>query len=355
MSILNTRISAFKNTRSTECIKGQIDTIELYLERIRNGTYKNSIAKVRDGDEEAKKQLPMVAMHGIFDGYRKKDLFIEASGLIILDIDDIEENLEEVKEDIMESSDHVLSAMISPSGDGIKILYYVNPDLVNADNYRQIGKKLISEFDFYGKVDYLSITDCLIMTYDPKILINKNVEPAFIYIKDTIKPKGELEKRDESKPLWDDVEDFFDTVLAEDIASKTNNNYHYIQVAILDLAKFGFTHPEEDLSFVIDYAENEFKHSNDNERRLKEVSSLSKNYPQTQWPYKLIESSEEEDDTYIDYSDYTTNRDEYPNSNDSSEDSESEEEGDGLVDYVSLKSKVIETLKKGIELEKRFL
>ena len=302
---------------------------------------KAAVEKVRGGNEEAKKQLPMVAMHGIFDGYRKKDLFIEASGIIILDIDDIEDDLEEVKQDIMESSNHVLSVMVGPSGDGVKILYYVNPDLVNADNYRQIGKQIVSNFDIYGKVDYLSVTDCLIMTYDTNILINKDVEPDFIYIKDTVKPKGELEERDGSKPLWEDVEDFFDTVLAENISEKTNNNYHYIQVAILDLAKFGFTHPEEDLSFVVDYAENEFKHSGENKRRFLEVSQLAKNYPQTQWPYRLIQS-DDEDDEYVDYSDYTPD----DAKSDTIDDTE-EKEDDGLVDYDTLFDKVIETTKEG--------
>lgn len=342
MSILDTRISTFKNTRSTEVIKSQVDSVGLYLERIQNGTYKKTIERLRGGDETAKLELPTVAFHGTFDTFRKKKDFIEASGLIILDIDDIdpEDNLEEIKADMLEESDHVLAIMVSPSGNGLKILYYVTPDLITADNYRQIGKQVISNFSLYGHVDYLSITDCLIMTYDPDIVINKDVEPAFIYIEETTTHKVELEKLDKDKALWEDVEDFFDTVLNDDIESKTNNNYHFIQVSLLDLAKFGFTHPEEDLSFVIDYSENAFGSSPKNKQRFLEASVVAKQYPKIQWPYKTFADNGESDDEYVDYSDYTQGDD------DAGGKAEGVEES-GLIDYLNFYNEVVEVVKEG--------
>ena len=97
--------------------------IEKALQYIKEGKFKAQIEKVRAGDKGVKTQLPTIAMHGIFSEERKKDQFIEASGLIILDIDDVDvEKLEEIKEEIMEYNDHVLAAMISPSGNGIKVL-----------------------------------------------------------------------------------------------------------------------------------------------------------------------------------------------------------------------------------------
>ena len=345
--ILEKEVSVFKATR--EIVVSHSETIRNLLQGVKEGKYKTQVEKVRAGDEEEKKNLPTIAFHGKFNGLRKKVEFIEASGIIILDIDDVEDDLQETKIDIMESSDNILAVMTSPSGNGIKVLYYVEPDLVNADSYRQIGKKIVSEFEIYGHVDYLSITDCLIVTYDPDILINEDVTPAHIYVNIEVEKVTELEKLNEEMELWTDVEDFFETVLSEDIASKTNNNYHYIQVAILDLAKFGFTHPKEDLSFVIDYAEMNFKHSAANKTRFLEVVELSKSYQQSQWPYRLnshFEDGEEEADDYIDYSEYTTKKPSKKNTEGTVENAD-EIELDGMVNYDTLFDSVVEVVKEG--------
>lgn len=343
--ILDKKVTYFRGTRDIEV--GGTWTIRETLKAIKNGNYNEPIKKLRAGDEEIKKNLPTVAVHGLFEYERKKKDFYEASGLIILDIDDVEEEeIEETKQMIMDDSDHVVAVMTSPSGNGIKALYYVQPELVTADNYRQIGKQIITDFDTYGNVDFLSVTDCLIMTSDSKILINEEATPAFIFIKDSIQLKGELEELDESRELWDSAEDFFETVLANDIAQKTNNNFHYIQVAILDLAKFGFKHPQEDLSFVVDYAESEFKVSRDNHQRFAEVTELATTYPQIHWPYKLIQS-DEPDDEYIDYSNMAPDDDLIVKTESFTGEEDGELEGDGFVDYSTFFEKVLETAAEG--------
>lgn len=339
MSILDTKISHFRSTTDTE-VAGQY-TIGEALIAFRDGKYKEQIQKLRSGNESIKKYLPTMAMHGIFKHFRKASDFVEASGIVILDIDDIEiEDIVETKQDIMDSSNHVLAVMTSPSGTGIKVLYYVEPDLVNKDSYRLLGKDLISNFTIYGDVDVLSLTDCLIATYDPHILINEDVVAELILIEPIEVIVGQLEKLDDTKTLWDNAEDFFETVLSSDIAQKTNNNFHYIQVAILDLAKYGFTHPAEDLSFVIDYAESEFKQSNNNKQRFLEIVEISKGYCQTKWAYKLFLDTNEQDDEYIDYSDFKVDQN-------SEEQKQVEVEFDGLIDYDTLWSRCIVTMAEG--------
>jgi KaiC/GvpD/RAD55 family RecA-like ATPase len=355
MEILETRISVFKNTRETEVLKG-VHTIASELEKFQNGEYKNTILKIRAGDSELKKSLPTIAFHGTFENYRKASEFVEASGIIILDIDDIDPDydLEEIKADIMDSCAHILSVMVSPSGNGLKVLYCVNKDLINADNYRQVGKQLVNDFSEYGKVDYLSITDCLISTYDPLILINEWAEPAYIYIKESIAPtKGKLEARDEEKRLWDDAEEFFETVLAEDIESKTTSNFHYIQVAIFDLAKYGFKHPSSDLKFVIDYAEQAFKYSKDNSKRFDECVGIAQGQFQLAWPYDTTKNFEEDEEEDLpDYSEYSVKPKSKPNVKrenveDIKEEEEDQEELDGLIDYSNIYERVLEVAKEG--------
>jgi len=341
--MIEQKVSFFASTSETETfISFPIGDL---LKMIKNGDYKEQVEKVRKGEKEHKTKLPTIAFHGIFDEYRKKANFAEASGLIILDIDNVDlEEIEEAKADIMDSSNHVLAVMISPSGNGLKVLYYIQPYLVNADSYRQIGKQLVSEFDIYGNVDYLSVTDCLIMTYDPNILINEDVEPAFIYVKEVNKKKAELEELDKSKALWEDAEEFFETVLSQDIESKTSNNYHYIQVSMLDLAKFGFVHPDQDLSFVIDYAEEAFHSSPDNKKRFLEVAEVAKQYPQTQWPYKLIsEDGFYDDEEEVDYSSHIETKEKTPENNDLS----NPKKENGLIDYSKLFDHVLDVAKQG--------
>ena len=337
--ILEQKVSFFKTTKNTQVL-GNFP-ISKGLDFIKNGKYKQQIDQVRAGNKSVKTQLPTIAMHGIFSHERKKDQFIEASGIIILDIDDVQiDQIEDIKKEIMQGSDSVLAAMVSPSGNGIKVLYYVSPELVTADNYRQIGKQLVQDFMMYGNVDYLSTTDCLIMTYDPNILINEDVEPAFLHIQTAEVVTSQLEPKDPNRELWDDAEEFFETVLANNIEEKTNNNFHYIQVAVLDLKKFGFEHPKQDLTFVIDFAEACFKRSADNKRRFLEVVELAKSYPQTQWAYKAKREQQEVDEEYIDYSEmYNTQAIE----NDTME----EQEDNGLINYDTLYDKVVEVIKEG--------
>lgn len=349
--ILDKKVSFFKTTRATEVL-GNFP-IRKALEYIEQGKYSSQIEKLRSGDASAKIRLPTVAMHGIFSHERKKDQFIEASGLIILDIDDVEvDQIEDIKSEIMQDHESVLCAMKSPSGNGIKVLYYVNPELITADNYRQIGKQLVLNFATYGSVDYLSVTDCLIMTYDPNIMINEDVVADHIFVEDVkVDQDKKLEPRDKSKQIWEDAQQFFETVLERNIEQKTNNNFHYIQVAILDLKKFGFEHPKEDLSFVIDFAESCFKKSADNKQRFLEVVELSKQYPQTQWPYRL-DNGDEEEEEFVDYAAKYAFEDqeafeEHCPTHHVDEDEDEDEKSGGLIDYDRLYERVIEVIREG--------
>jgi len=346
MNLLRSEISFFNSITKTEVVRKPY-SIQNCIEDIREGTYKDIVQKVRGGNSEIKKQLPAIATHGVFRDFREKKDFILASGIIIVDIDDIDDDIEEVKEDIMSSFDYVFSVMVSPSGNGVKALCFVEPDLVTADNYREIGKYLSKDFQGYGKsVDWLSITDCLIMTWDPKILVNYEVTPATVYLKETTIHTVELEPLDKNKTLWDDVEEFYMTVLSENIDQKSSNNFHYLQMAMLDLAKYGFTHPKDDLSFVIDYAEAVHKRSNDNKTRFLELVEICKKYPQTLWPYKTTrESIEEDEEPEYDYSEYVKK----PNQpSDSSSKEESVEDGnEGMVDYDSFTERLLQVAMEG--------
>ena len=336
---LDINVSYFKGTKHTEVL-GNFPIVKA-LEWIKDGKFKSEISELRAGNKNVKTKLPTVAMHGIFSHERRAADFIEASGLIILDIDDVkQEELESIKNEVFED-ESVAAAMISPSGNGIKVLYHIESDLITADSYRQIGKQLVQEYAHYGDVDYLSVTDCLIMTYDPNILIREDAKASHIILEKEVERTSTLEDLDKTRALWDDAQEFFETVLEDNIAEKTNNNFHYIQVSVLDLKKFGFVHPKDDLSFVIDNAESHFKRSADNKTRFLEVVELAKKYPQTQWPYKSAKAAVEEEE-YIDYTQYLDDEEGM------TQDIETEDQDEtGLINYDTLYDKVVNVIKEG--------
>ena len=352
MSILNTKVSWFKTTRKTE-VQPPFP-IDSFLKAIKGGNLKDKIGRLRNGERDIKKELPTIAFHGQFEYSRKAENFIEASGIVILDIDSMNpDDLEETKQEIMDSSDSVLAAMVSPSGNGIKVLYYVEPDTITKENYRAIGKEVITQFADYGDVDFLSITDTMIMTYDPNILINEDAYPDVVNVKEVKVESVDLERRDESKVLWEDAEDFFEVVLDSQIIQRTTSNFHFIQVSLLELAKFGFTHPTQDLSFVIHYSEEHFKMSGENKQRFIEAAKIASSKSQTRWAYDTRAPREEM--VEIDYSafkDDEAGMQIYDGDGDDEVvgldlDEDEDIESTGVIDYSSLYNSVVEVILEG--------
>lgn len=346
--ILEKKVSWFKSTKQTEVQKAF--PISSFLELIKNGRYKEQIEKLRSGgDKSIKTQLPTIAFQGLFEYSRKANNFIESSGLIILDIDSMNpDDLEETKQEIMDSSDSVLATMVSPSGNGIKVLYLVEPILITKDSYRAIGKEVVSQFSDYGDVDFLSITDTLIMTYDSNILINEDVVADHVVIKEVKVEQIELPNRDASKNLFEDAEEFFEVVLDESIVDRVTSNFHYIQVAIFELAKFGFKHPNEDLSFVVNYSESHFKISGGNKTRFMEAVEVAKDLPQTKWAYDTRTPRKEVE--LIDYSQFQDDEEEgmtlYEDEDvDTQEINEDDE--DGLINYSKFYDSIVEVIREG--------
>lgn len=350
MSVLESKVSVFKST--TEIKKLGDYTLRECLEDIRSGKYKELTDKLRSSGtkEEAsgfKKRLPTCSVHGQFKTSRKKEDFINPNGIVVIDIDDItlEDPLEDIKQDIMDF-EYVIAAMISPSGTGIKVLALVEEGFITTDNYREVGKVLSEDFRVYeGTIDILSITDCLLLSTDSKILINEEAVPKKIFLKEKVLKKSNLEPLDKSKTLWDDVEMFYETVLLNSIQQKTNNNFHFIQVSILDLAKYGFNHPQHDLQFVIDYSEDAFHSSSENKDRFLGAVEAAKDVPQSLWPYKTTRKYEEE--STWDYSEFTSQEDFDPRDEEDLDEESEEEESDGLVDYSTFLQKVLDKAKEG--------
>ena len=351
---LDTEVSVFKTITSIDP-PSQISVGDV-LNDIISGRYKSQIDRLRGGDLEVKtSELPAIAFHGMFNGRRRKDNFYNQTGILIVDIDDITTNIEDVKQEIADSLDSCLAIMVSPSGDGLKCLYLIDDSALNRDNYTSYGREVKKLFERFGTIDVLSITDCLIMTYDPNMFINFDAIPdSIIQVRQVeVVQQSELPKRDSSKPLFEDIEEFYETVLLDEIDSRASNNFDFIRMSIFELAKYGFHHPNEDLSFVIDFSETCHKVSKSNKARLRESSEKAKSIQQSAWAYdtrgslstfevkskpKQVHIPEKNDDEPSHYSE------------DDGESSDSEDENDEydwFVDKSNFLSRIMDTVNEG--------
>ena len=114
-------------------------TVETALQRIQSGKQKQKIERVRQGDKEAKKQLPVVLWSGRFKE-RKDDSLQKHSGIIVLDFDHLSD-VNDAKSKLA-FDQHVLACWTSPSGDGVKAIVEIS----NPERHRAHFRTLCENF-----------------------------------------------------------------------------------------------------------------------------------------------------------------------------------------------------------------
>ena len=151
--------------------------VGLILERIRSGSSKELVKKIRAEKrkperQELKKQLPAICFSGIFT--KRSDASItEHSGLICLDFDGYQgqKELLQDKENLSKNK-YVYSVFISPSGNGLKVLVKIPADQDNHINYFNSLEKYFKSpyFDKTSK----NVSRVCYESYDPLIHVNEN-------------------------------------------------------------------------------------------------------------------------------------------------------------------------------------
>jgi len=130
------RVSLFKSCFDTSPLISK--DVGYFLDRIRNGKHSELIAQIRATTEKEKRSqlkqtLPIVLFAGVFTKRAKKDLK-SASGLIVLDFDNLP-NIQEKKKELI-SLPYVFACWVSPSGDGLKALVKIST-IQNDDEYKR--------------------------------------------------------------------------------------------------------------------------------------------------------------------------------------------------------------------------
>lgn len=187
------QVTVFKNLFNSTDVP-YIVPLWKVLERIRKGTSKELINKIREGDKSLKTKLPAILFHGEF-AQRNKDGLVKHSGLMVCDYDNFnnEEELNKTWEEVV-SNKHTLFCTISPSGNGIKSLIRI-PECDSRDHTRYF-KTFFDEYqnEFFDKSGS-DVSRVCFETYDPNCYINYNAEiytPQLIEIGYDVSEKAPL-------------------------------------------------------------------------------------------------------------------------------------------------------------------
>lgn len=197
IEILKKKISYSSNVRSKAY---QYITLFEALNSIRLGKYQTQVEDLRrvyklgknaiPGYRKRKKQLPVFLFSGIFSGRGFKfDLSIYTS-LIVLDIDKVDE-IEKTRE-LLKNDPHIIAVWLSPSGNGLKALSYIEYDRdINVTDawifheylaFPHISKYLSKKYELKIDKTGKDITRRCFVSHDPYIHLKSEFEPFRIDI-----------------------------------------------------------------------------------------------------------------------------------------------------------------------------
>ena len=166
-------ITIFKNIKETSTPFHR--SVDFVLNRIKEGKHKELIKSIRKETDKSKrnilkKNLPAICFSGTFSK-RSDDALIEHSGVICLDFDGYPTKKEMMLfKESLTKDEFVMSAFISPSGNGLKVLIKIPND---PDNHKRYFDALSNYFDSeYFDVTSKNISRVCYESYDNDIYIN---------------------------------------------------------------------------------------------------------------------------------------------------------------------------------------
>lgn len=177
MQLLNTEhtFSFYKNLLSAQAPDDEFDINQL-IEVIRYGYIKDEIKNLRglENKQERSKlkqsKLPCVTVSGTFNK-RNKNHLQEHSGLIQIDIDDLEEY--DAVFNTLIKDPYTFVAFKSPSGNGIKLIVKINPSIdTHLEQFLALQKYYLEEYTIEIDGACKDIARCMLLSYDPNIYCN---------------------------------------------------------------------------------------------------------------------------------------------------------------------------------------
>lgn len=164
------KVTIFKELFKTD-VPYHVDITKI-IDRIKTGTSKNIIEKIRNGNKDFKTKLPCIIFSGTFSQRNKKSL-LDHSGLLVIDFDKVD-NVNDFKNELKENK-HFMLLFVSPSGNGIKGVIKIPK--CNANEHAKYFKKFEDDFSFkYLDAGGSNVDRVCFESYDSDIYVNLDSE-----------------------------------------------------------------------------------------------------------------------------------------------------------------------------------
>lgn len=213
-----TSISLFENAYSKS--SDEVIPVDMFFENIQNGFWQDIVIPLRalkgEARDQAKKKVPCVTLAGTF-GSRKDDGLVEHSGLIAIDIDDLEDP--EAMKRTLSRDPYVYSIFVSIGGKGLCVVFKITPTR-HRDAFRGISEYLFNLYKVVVDPTSINVSRLRFVSYDPDLYLATDKVQKF-----TIYPKDKEPKKVDKIAF---VKTDFDEILNQVISGRINlcENYH---------------------------------------------------------------------------------------------------------------------------------
>ena len=192
------KVSYYKNISQVSTAPS-IVSAESVLQAIMDGNFKDDIIKLRSSDDKGavKKKLPCVVFSGVMDNpvnkvsrknvsyisYRDDKSLSAHSGLAVIDLDHVAD-LKGTKDKLCSMSE-VYSVFVSPSGDGLKVLFRIPANIKKHRGYYRAILKDLSDMGL-PDIDSTSINESRLcfVSWDEDLYLNEYADMYTSYIEE---------------------------------------------------------------------------------------------------------------------------------------------------------------------------
>lgn len=173
--VINNTVSLYETIHSKH---NSVYTVKQILALIKNEKFKSEISAIRLQDEkgkkdELKKKLPAVTISGVFNGNRIKQNIIAHSGLIQVDLDNIED-IHLIKKTL---ADDVYSFAVfeSPGGKGLKVLVKIPREpWLHEKHFLELEKYYLMNYQLIVDKKCKDLSRLMFLCSDKYIVINES-------------------------------------------------------------------------------------------------------------------------------------------------------------------------------------
>lgn len=230
------KISFFKSLLTKEA-QQEIDFLT-FFENVRTGAWQDAVLKVRcEKDKqkrnELKKKLPAVTISGVFTD-RKISGLQKHSGLLAIDIDDLNENIQKTEE-ILRKDKYTYALFRSVSGQGLCVVVKIQANK-HSESFSGLSLYYFNNYQIVIDSSCKDVSRARIVSYDPDAFLN----PHSLVFKEYVKNFNAEERK--FKDFVINTQSNFEFVLSQIVNNRINicNSYEeWLKIGFAIASEFG--------------------------------------------------------------------------------------------------------------------